>query len=194
MKQFSFWLQDLILVILTFNFFIRKRIIKRYKTELNFRKVLDAGCGTGTLAPMFPKEKYYGIDIDRDLILYAKRKYKGYKFEVGNLTNFTSNEKFDLVLIVGVLHHLNDRDIGKFFNSLSRNLTNDARIIVIEAIFPLNKLNFVGYLLRYFDQGKFIRSTNEYKKLVKKKFRIIDCKLEREVFFDYVVFFASLDR
>lgn len=191
MKYFSYWFCDLALYVLTLNFFARKRIIREFTKNKKFKNILDAGCGTGTLCSLFSPKEYYGIDIDKNAVIYARNKYPTYNFTAGNLTKLNIKRKLDLVLVIGVLHHLSSKDIDKFFNSLNSFLIKDARIIVIDATAPFLKFNMLGYLLRQFDKGKFIRNSQEYKKLISKKFKIIKEDRATELFFDYAVFLAS---
>lgn len=190
-KYLYYYLTDLALTVLTFNFFVRKRIINNYIGKKKLGGVLDAGCGSGVLSGLFPRKQYYGIDIDKDSITYAQKKHPGYKFLISDLTNLNIKQKFDLVLIVGVLHHLGDNDVNKFFNGLSHLMTPSARIIIIEAVPPLLKFNIIGQLLRWSDKGKFIRRLEQYQNLISPKFKIIERKTATEVFFDYAVFLAG---
>lgn len=192
MRYFYFWLQDLALTILTFNFFVRKRVIRRYTYNGKFENVLDAACGTGILVSLFSPRQYYGVDIDKDAIWYARRKHPGYQFAIGDLTDFTTTKKFDLVLVVGVLHHLSSRDVNKFLTCVSSLLKKNSKMVIVEAIYPIKKWNIPAYLLRFFDKGKFIRNRIGYKRLIEENFEIIESTLETEVVFDYAVFFAGL--
>lgn len=190
-KYLYYYLADLALTVLTLNFLVRKKIIRRYVGKRKLRKILDAGCGTGILSRPFSKKQYYGVDIDKDIIWYAQKKRPGYKFLTGDLTNLNIKQKFDLVLIVGVLHHLSDNDINKFFHNLFHLMNLNAKIIIIEAIPPLLKFNIIGQLLRWSDKGKFIRRIEQYQKLISPSFKIIEKKTATEVFFDYAVFLAG---
>ena len=190
MERLCFWLKDLILILLTCNFVVRKRIINHLARGSNFESVLDAGCGTGILARLFSSKQYYGVDVDRGAVSYARKANPGYKFAVGDLTNFTSNRSFDLVLVVGVLHHLEKVESEKYLQFISTHSRKNVRIIIIEAIPPIKKWNLPGFLLRYFDKGKFVRTRSDYKKMIEKKFRITENFLSTEVFFDYAVFLA----
>lgn len=191
MKHFYYCLQDLVLILLTCNYFVRRKIIRGYTKSGDFKCILDAGCGTGVLSRLFSAKEYFGVDINKDVIRYARKHYPGYQFVTADLTSFVTQKFFDLVLIVGVIHHLSDQETEKFFEFIFAHTEKGAKIIIIEAISPILRWNLLGYLLRYFDKGEFIRTPTGYKRLIEKRFRIIGNSLESEGFFDYAVFLAS---
>jgi 2-polyprenyl-3-methyl-5-hydroxy-6-metoxy-1,4-benzoquinol methylase len=74
--------------------------------------VLEAGCGAGFAADYLSGRygQYMGIDYSQELIGYA-RKYNALssvRFEVSDVNEFESDERFDLILMIGLLHHLDD--------------------------------------------------------------------------------------
>ena len=92
------------------------------------------GCGAG-FSVNYLKGKfvnYTGLDYSENLIKYAI-KYNsttGVKFECLNINDFKTELKFDVVLMIGVLHHMpNPENVIK---SLSRILTPGGIIVVNE--------------------------------------------------------------
>ncbi len=76
-------------------------------------RVLDIGCGNGSLAKDVAKyaKSVTGIDIDEKLIAKAKRKNPApnLEYKVGDVTRDLSNEKFDVIIMSNVLEHIDDR-------------------------------------------------------------------------------------
>jgi len=113
---------------------------KRYTSEphiLNFmeldkfknKKVLEVGCGIGTDAQKFSENGaiYKGIDLTENSIDICKKRFhllnlKG-DFEVQNIEEYCSNEKFDLIYSFGVLHHTPniDKAIENCYSMLNNN-------------------------------------------------------------------------
>ena len=98
------------------------------------KKILEVGCGAG-FSVNYLKGKfvnYTGLDYSENLIKYAI-KYNsttGVKFECLNINDFKTELKFDVVLMIGVLHHMpNPENVIK---SLSRILTPGGIIVVNE--------------------------------------------------------------
>lgn len=179
---------DLVVKVLTLNLYIIKRLIVPYT---NVGNILDLGCGVGSLAPLFKRDNYLGVDIDKKSIEFARKIHSGYRFEVADVTRFKSEKKFDVVLIVGVLHHLRDEDIRNILEGLLSYLKKEGELVVIEAIPPIIKWNLPGQFLRANDNGKFIRQTEEYKSLIEKQYKIKICKSVMGGFFDYAYIVAD---
>lgn len=76
--------------------------------DLKNASVCDIGCGFGDLYPYllnrFGKLDYFGIDICPTLIEEAQKQFPQGKFEVRNILDNPSQEKFDYVLSSGVLN------------------------------------------------------------------------------------------
>ena len=97
-------------------------------------RMLEVGCGAGFSAEYLKGKyiNYTGIDYSENLIKYAKKHndYIGAKFECLNVNDFNSDLKFDVVLMIGVLHHMPEPE--KVIKSLSRILKPDGIIVVNE--------------------------------------------------------------
>jgi len=98
---------------------------KRYRVEphiLSFadfknykdKKVLEVGCGIATDGQKFAENGaiYKGIDLTPKGIEIAKNRFKLFnlpgEFEVQNIEEYISSEKYDLIYSFGVLHHTPD--------------------------------------------------------------------------------------
>ena len=55
--------------------------------------------------------EYTGIDVSLDNINYAKKNFKDANFENTTIQNFSTTQKFDLVLSSYVLQHIKPNDI-----------------------------------------------------------------------------------
>ena len=91
-------------------------------------RVLDAGCGTGTLALLLAREGYRvtGIDLSPALLEIARAKDAAgaVTWVEGDLTDFDLGQGFDIVVSVGdVLNHLETLDAWeRAFRSLATHL------------------------------------------------------------------------
>lgn len=76
-------------------------------------KVLDIGCGSGSLTHDIAKkaQKVLAIDINKKSIDIAKIKFhkKNIKYIVGDVTKYEFNESFDYIILSNVLEHIKDR-------------------------------------------------------------------------------------
>src|SRR6266545_2238502 len=89
-----------------------RRIIKSMIRPLDFKSVLDVGCGQGSflqeLQSDFPNIKPYGIDISSAAIELAQKRIPGGQFRVLDVTDSSLDERCDLVVCSEVLEHIPD--------------------------------------------------------------------------------------
>jgi SAM-dependent methyltransferase len=75
-----------------------------------FERVLEVGCGAGFGATYLRGrfDRYVGIDHSRRLIEVALEKNSGHgiQFESTSIADFEPEAPFDLIFMIGVLHHL----------------------------------------------------------------------------------------
>ena len=75
-----------------------KDLIKKYKTS-DGNKLLDVGCGTGKHLEYFKDDfSCMGIDINNEMVEFAKENVKDVIFELGDMINFNLKTEFDVIL------------------------------------------------------------------------------------------------
>ncbi|HCG4536273.1 class I SAM-dependent methyltransferase (plasmid) [Ureibacillus chungkukjangi] len=110
-----------------------------------YQNILDAGCGTGTLALELAKEEKHilGLDISSDMIDKACKKAKDcgleniVKFDTGDIKNLNLKQKFDLIILSGGVFEflLSIKDQVKTLMTL-RSLLNNNGKLVFDVIVP----------------------------------------------------------
>ena len=101
--------------------------------------VADIGAGTGyfavRLAAAVPQGKVYGVDLEPDMVKYLAERAR--REQLPNLVAILGAadeprlpEKVDLILMVDVYHHIEDR--GRYFRGLHGSLGPDGRVAVID--------------------------------------------------------------
>ena len=101
--------------------------------------VADLGSGTGyfsmRLANMMTRGRVYGVDVEPDMVKYlAERAKREQRDNVLAITGTPDDprlpEKVNLVLLVDVYHHIDDRE--RYFRNLRASLKPGGRIAVID--------------------------------------------------------------
>jgi SAM-dependent methyltransferase len=141
--------------------------------------VLDIGCGTCDILDSLPKVYYTGFDINKDYIKNAAQRHgQNGKFICSSITNFKlqNQGQFDVVLALGVLHHLNDDLCKKLFLLSFSALKKGGKLITLDGVWT-KRQNPLSKLVMSLDRGKFIRTKDSYLKLAKKVFVCVDCKI-----------------
>lgn len=156
------------------------------------KKVLDFGCGLGGCSPYFNSSNYLGVDIDEERINYAKKSYPNYCFSIiENEKIHLKNSSFDIIFVCGVLHHIPNRTVLKYLKEFNRLLKSDGKIIAFEAfIFPNSKLNNLA--MKLLDEGKYIRSEQEYQTLfINEGFQVTIHKRIKTFYLYNLLFFSA---
>lgn len=170
----------------------RKKIVKKYITKHN-AKVLDVGCGPAEILSTLPNIQYYGFDINPIYINSAKKKYKHKaKFFC---KKFTSKDikrlpKFDHILLLGILHHLSDRETNTLMSNIKKVLKRKGNIITLDNIF-INNQNFIAKFLIQMDKGNNVRSKKGYLNILKNHFKKINSKIYHQKFIPYTWFVTN---
>jgi len=170
----------------------RKKIVKKYINKSNV-KVLDIGCGPAEILDSLPKIQYYGFDINPIFINSAKKKYEGRgKFYCKKFTNkdIKNLPKFDHVLLLGILHHLNDEEINQLMRNVKKVLKKNGNIITLDNIFVDNQ-NFIAKFLIEMDKGENVRSKKGYLNILKSHFKKINSKIYHQKFIPYTWFITN---
>ena len=76
---------------------------------INHGKILDVGCSGGQFLSIFNPDKWekQGVEIDKDAAEFAKTEYH-IPVKIGYFPEISFDEKFDLVVIRGVIEHFSD--------------------------------------------------------------------------------------
>ena len=120
-----------------------QHIIKKLNIQSN-QKILDIGCGWGSLAIDIAKStncEVTGITLSKNQFAYCVKKVKELNLE--NQVRFKLidyrqlNEKFDRVVSVGMFEHVGRKFYKKFFKQIEK-LLNDEGVSLIHTIGSVN--------------------------------------------------------
>lgn len=168
----------------------RNNIVKKNikKTKL---KILDIGCGPAEILEHIPKCEYYGYDIDKRSITYAKNKYKKKnfhffckKFEKSDLKKLP---KFDIIIFFGILHHLNNLEVDKLLSLCKKKMGKNSKLLTEDPILVEGQNMIARFLIKK-DRGMNVRKREEYIYLLKKHFSKIKSKIVHQSFIPYTWF------
>jgi len=113
-----------------------------FKNSENIR-ILDLGCGTGTLAKRlkqnFPLSKITCLDFSANMLEVAKSKLNKYKddieFLAGDFNKISSEEKYDVIVSSFALHHIStDKEKIRTYKNIYRSLTNNGVFLTADIV------------------------------------------------------------
>lgn len=117
---------------------IRHRTIMKRLKGLgmgNQSSVLEIGCGIGTLTGLLAAKagKVLAVDISPESIARAKQrlsKYSNLNLLVSDMSDFSSKEKFDFVVLPDVLEHIPAEQHSALFKTIAGVLKEDGRVCI----------------------------------------------------------------
>jgi SAM-dependent methyltransferase len=137
------------------------------------QRVLDIGCGPADILSRLPAGvDYCGFDTEARYIKEARLRYgnRG-SFFVRSVTPDAIDDlgTFDVVMSLGVLHHLNDRDADTVLASAAKVLRPQGRLVTVDPAYVKGQ-NPVAWLLLKIDRGRHVRTPAAYLEIARRHF------------------------
>ncbi|MDG2026678.1 MAG: class I SAM-dependent methyltransferase [Acidimicrobiales bacterium] len=140
-------------------------------------RILDLGCGPADILPYLPEVEYIGFDHSASYIAAAKSRFgdRGTFVQAGT-TDFDIDAvaPCDVAMMIGVLHHLDDRQAVDALQTAAAALGPAGRFVSIDPTFTDGQ-HPVSRFLASRDRGQHVRTPEETVALVEKAFgRVAD--------------------
>jgi len=92
-------------------------------------RILECGCGSGSLLASLGPAEGVGIDISDEMIQKAKQAHSGQLFDVADAATYGKEENFQTVIMVNLIGLL--EDIQACFDNARRLLAPDGRLVIV---------------------------------------------------------------
>jgi len=147
-------------------------------------RVLDIGCGTGAMLHYLSDVEYVGFDMSKPYIEACRKRFgdRGtfHRCELmpGTIADYG---QFDIVLAVGVVHHLDDAQARDMFSMAARALSSRGRLITLDGCYTTPQSAVVRRVLDN-DRGKFIRTESAYRSIAEGVFPRVSSCIRHDMF------------
>jgi SAM-dependent methyltransferase len=166
---------------------VRRELVSDFIHPTEGMRILDIGCGTARILDFLPKVNYFGFDASQQYIDDAISRYgeRGtFKCDTVEEALLRGEQSFDLVLAVGVLHHLDDESAVKLLRLGNSALTQGGRVVTVDPCFDLHQ-NPIAHFLISRDRGQNVRHHAQYSELAFKAFKKVDSFVRHRAWIPY---------
>ena len=150
-------------------FSARVKAISEYLDLRPGQRLIDIGCGPGHILPKLPRGViYHGFDVDAKYIRFANHHFghRG-KFHCRVFDAVAANEfgPADVVLMNGVLHHLDDETLKETASAIRNSLRPGGFLFALDGVYVPGQNAIAKWFLDN-DRGKFVRDEQAYRDLL----------------------------
>ena len=160
------------------------RLLAEHARSTPGEKVLDIGCGPGHILESLAGANYTGFDVSPEYIEAAQKRFgqrgRFWCSDVGLAAIEQERGTFDLVLAIGVLHHLDDERAAKLFELARLALRPDGRLVTCDGCFVPEQSWIARWALEK-DRGKFVRHREEYVRLAAVCFPKVEARVRHDM-------------
>jgi len=164
----------------------RREIAQSYLRSLSPQRlrILDVGCGTAQILRHLPECTYVGVDFSERYISAARKRYgdRG-SFVCAEATQASFQQwigQFDCVVMLGLLHHLEDAEVVALFRAVGPALAADGRLFAVDPTVAPDT-HAVGRFLASRDRGRNVRPPHGYQELARLAYRDVTLHVRHDL-------------
>lgn len=162
----------------------RRKCIAEHVRPTSGLTVLDIGCGPGYAITYFPEPQYFGFDVSPRYIRYARSRFSAHgKFSCSIFDESTAKlvPPADVVLLMGLVHHLNDDAAVALLTTIKRVMKPDGRLITLDGGYRRGQARIARMFLDN-DRGEHIRDEQGYAKIAGVVFSRVQSVVREDLF------------
>jgi len=126
-------------------------------------RILEFGCGPGSIVGYLPQSEYLGFDMNPKYIEQAKRRFPSAHFVCERVSQMSlaKEQSFDIVLALAIVHHLDDTEARQLFQLAYDALKPGGKLVTVDGVWADGQSPIARWLLAR-DRGEYVRSEREY--------------------------------
>jgi cyclopropane fatty-acyl-phospholipid synthase-like methyltransferase len=146
-------------------------LVNEYVQPRTGARILEIGCGPGTIVSYLPPSDYLGFDLSPEYIKQAKRRFPNARFVCERVSHFslTKEKSVDVVLAIGIVHHLEDAEARQLFQIAHDALTPGGKLVTMDGVWIDDQSPVARWLLAR-DRGEHVRREREYMEIASQVF------------------------
>lgn len=159
-----------------------KVLVNEYVQPRTGARILDIGCGPGVILKYLPPSDYLGFDLNPRYIDMAKKRSPNAHFVCERVSQFSlaKEQSFDVVLALGIVHHLDDAEGLQLFQIAHDALTPGGKLVTFDGVWTDGQSSAARWLLAR-DRGEYVRSEREYLGIASQVFSNIKSSIRHDL-------------
>ncbi len=165
----------------------RQDFVNNFVKPFSGMKVLDVGCGPADILTDLPDIDYWGFDISEAYINKARTKFgmRGrFHCKQLQLEDLAGCPSFDVVLALGLLHHLDDVAARNVMVLASKALKPGGRLVTIDPCLDPSQNPISRFLIRN-DRGQNVRDKRGYEAIARSVFESPRVEVRHQTWIPY---------
>lgn len=143
------------------------------------QRILDIGCGPAYYLNALPPCEYHGFDTDRAQIAAARERFgdRGTFYSEPYMSSHCEQlGQFDGVMLLGLLHHLDDAECKSLLELVVRSMKPGARVVTLDTAFFPGQSGLAAAIARR-DRGKFVRPAEQFRSMAEGVFERVETRI-----------------
>ena len=159
-----------------------KVLVGQYIQPRAGARILEIGCGPGTIAGYLPDSEYVGFDMSSKYIEMARKRFPHAQFVCERVSQFSlaKQQSFDAVLALGIVHHLDDQEARQLFQIAYDALKSGGKLITFDGVWTNDQSAAARWLLAR-DRGEYVRNEREYVKIASEVFANVKASVRHDL-------------
>lgn len=143
--------------------------------------VLDIGCGPAYYLDRLPAGvTYHGFDTSGAYLDWARKKFGDratFHNGIFDAESAADLPKFDVVLMLGLLHHVDDAHATDLMRLCAEKLNPGGRLISVDTAYSASDTRRIAKWTSDNDRGEHVRPTEQYTALARRSFTNVEGRL-----------------
>ena len=142
-------------------------------------RVLDVGCGPAYYFDRLPEVDYIGFDTSETYVAYARQQYgkRGdFRCESFTAEHLAQLGQFDVILLFGLLHHLDDAQCAALLDLSARALKPGGRVVSCDTTLHEGQRRVSRWMAEN-DRGEYVRRPQSYDRMAQASFGEVETQL-----------------
>ncbi|MBN9165051.1 MAG: hypothetical protein BGO98_36715 [Myxococcales bacterium 68-20] len=161
----------------------RRVFSSEYIRPKRTERILDIGCGPGSMVPYLEGAEYVGFDMSASYIAAARKRFGDratFVCERVSKQTLDAPGAYDVVVASAILHHLDDAEATKLFELAAQALKPGGRLVTLDCAYVPEQTKLARWIVSM-DRGQHVRPPDGYAAFARRVFRDVKVDVRHDL-------------